>query len=72
MNLREEIDLIWITKDREEGREALLALFKKWALEMVGEDDDQRYEDDPSLRIARLGRNAAKHGIRERIEESTK
>ncbi len=72
MNLREEIAEIWgpIQTDYEDemegGLDKTVELFKKWALEMVGEDDQPSSEDPYDTN------NGLRREIRQRIEESTK
>ncbi len=77
MTLREEIMLeLNPNEPRVEGQlENLLELFKKWALEMVGEDEEIVFTKRGG--VSALGdeqqlRNQAKQQIRQRIEDSTK
>lgn len=81
---------------REDGRELideacfnelkddLVNLFRSWALDIVGEDDEVMYEEiDTGVGVERLeynsshndrvrGYNGAKQEIRKKIEEATK
>lgn len=92
MNLREEIikldrvdytDPKWRDNPKydliEVSEQELLELFKKWALEMVGENDPINWRvedvfDDAAVQGAKtlLTRSYCKEAIRQRIEESTK
>jgi hypothetical protein len=80
MNLREEIDKIpslgvefgnpTSTKRDPEETEQLIEIAKKWALEMVGQIEENPifdYMDD-----RQIGRYLQKKEIKDRIEESTK
>lgn len=73
MNLRKEIkeellNIAYGHGDEVFGVDQLLELFKKYALEMVGEDIGDNLPDSDTKEIV----NLVKQQIRRRIEESTK
>lgn len=67
MKLREEIRFILKSYPPHTQEDGLIHIFKKWVLEMVGEDEENLDLDEYVP-----GKNAVRKQIRKRIEESTK